>query len=265
MLHVRRSAAVLGLLALGTACASPTAQDLTLYHFGAVTVHATGGANATALASTSAIFFDAYSASIPDSRTPQNYCQYSTVDTTSGSTTGEVGAGSPLSLTFGAGTATVPQTLSYDNTAKRYLSPAPVTYKAGDSVKVAIPGLTGGFAASNIAVRLAEPLFPSPVTLPTSGDMVITWNAVNDETSAIVISLKYANPATASFPNEQIICVLKDDGNETIPATALGPVLASPAAMRSLLLTRWRTQLVQPNSTSLLHIVSSIDTLVKLQ
>jgi hypothetical protein len=254
-----------GALMLAQACSNPTTENRTLYRFGAVTVHATSGPGATALASTSAIFFEAYSAITPDSRTPQNYCQYSLVDTTTSTAAGTFSAGSPLSLLFGAGTATRSQTLSYDNIARRYLSPAPVSYVAGDSLRVAVPGDAAGYPAAGITVRLAEPLRPEVVTLPAKDSaLTIRWNASTDTTSAIIIALKYANPATSAYANEQILCVLKDDGGEDIPYSALGPVLASPASMRSLLLTRWRTQVVLPNATSLLHIVSSVDTLVKL-
>jgi hypothetical protein len=40
-------------------------------------------------------------------------------------------------------------------------------------------------------------------------------------------------------------------------------LLASPSALRSATLIRWRTQEMRPDSSSLLHIVSTVDTIVR--
>ncbi|MEP6778984.1 MAG: hypothetical protein ABJC26_03785 [Gemmatimonadaceae bacterium] len=257
--------AVVG-LPLASACLHLTeAANLPVYQFGAVSLRATSAAGSKAAATSTAIFFEAYSAGVPDSRNQTNTCVFSTVDTTTPFVTGVKKAGTAVSLQFGSNSTTSTVPLNFDSTFKRYTSSGTTTYSAGDSVKVNIPGETGGFPASTIAVRLAEPLIPGTVTLPTTAaPMTITWNASPDTTTAIIISLKYANPATSSYANQQILCALKDDGSETIPADAITAVLASPPALRSLLLTRWRTQVVTPDATSVLHIVSVMDTLVKM-
>jgi hypothetical protein len=240
--------------------------DLTLLNYGAISVQATHGDNGTGKAVATAIFFAAYAASIPDSRTPANYCQFSTVDTTTSPVQGETFAGASLGMLFGRGAGSSSATLPYDAQFKRYASTVPNTYVTGDSVKVMVPGDTSGFPGAMISVRLAEPLAPEPFVLPPAGSpLTVRWNASPDSTTAILLSLKYANPASSPYPNEQIFCSLKDDGSEVLSAVAMGPVLASPAAMRSLQITRWRTQIATPNAASLLHIVSSIDTLIKLQ
>jgi hypothetical protein len=264
---VRKELAVLVAVATLGACSSATdPQKLTLLKYGAISLHAVNGAGGVANATSSAIFFEAYSANIPDSRTPLNSCQYSTVDTTTTSLSGGISGGTPLSFLFGRGAIFTSVDVPYDTANKRYLSSTTTAYTAGDSLKVLVAGDPSGFPASTISVRLAEPLAPEPVFLPAAGSpMVVRWNASSDSTTGIIISLKYANPATSPYPNEQILCSLKDDGNEALPATALAPLLASPASMRSLTLTRWRTQYVTPSTTSLLHIVTSIDTLIKLQ
>ena len=201
-----------------------------------------------------------------DSRTPLNYCQYSVVDTTTAPLAGGISGGTPLTYLFGRGAIFNTVDVPYDAANKRYVAGSPTTYTSGDSLKVLVTGDVTGFPASTVSVRLAEPLTPEPVVLPAAGlPMLVRWNASPDTTSAIIISLKYANPANSPYPNEQILCSLKDDGTEDLPATALAPVLASPASMRSLTLTRWRTQYVTPSTTSLLHVVTSIDTVIKLQ
>ena len=253
-------------LPLLTACFNLSEpQQLPVYKFGAVSLRATSGPAGTAKAISTAIFFEAYSAGIPDSKNQANTCVFSTVDTVTSIVTGVTKAGTALSMLFGTGTTTTTVPLAYDDSYKRYASAAPTSYRSGDSVRVSIPGETGGFPASAIAVRLAEPLLPQTVTLPAAGkSMTISWNASPDTTTAIIISLKYANPVTSSYANQQILCALKDDGTEELPADAMAPVLASPAALRSLLLTRWRTSVVNPDASTLLHIVTKMDTLVKM-
>ncbi len=258
-------AAVVALPAASSCLHLTEAAQLPVYKFGAISLRARSGPGSTALANSTAIFFEAYSAGVPDSKNQLNTCAFSTVDTTTQVVTGVTKAGTAVSLLFGAGTSTTTVPLNYDSTFKRYASAATTTYKSGDSVRVSIPGETGGFPNSTIAVRLAEPLLPGVVTLPAAGQpMSITWNASADTTTAIIISLKYANPATSTYANQQILCALKDDGDQTIPAEAMAVVLASPAALRSLLLTRWRTQLVNPDASTVLHIVTVMDTLVKM-
>ncbi|MEP6763909.1 MAG: hypothetical protein ABJB66_06340 [Gemmatimonadaceae bacterium] len=230
-----------------------------------MSIRATAAANANAAATSTAIFFEAYSAGVPDSRNQINSCVFSTVDTTTQIVTGVKKAGTAVSLQIGANASSATIPLTFDESFKRYASAGATTYSSGDSVKVNIPGETGGFPASTISVRLAEPLLPGTVTLPaTAAPLTITWNASPDTTSAIIISLKYANPATSSYANQQILCALKDDGTETIPSDAIGAVLLSPPGLRSLLLTRWRTQVLNPDANSVLHIVSVMDTLVRM-
>lgn len=246
-------------------CMNTTTADSELVEYGALTLFATSGPASTAKATTTAIFFEAFSANVPDSRNQANYCQYSSVDTTNTATRGALRAGTSLTFQFGTAASATLLVLPFDDTNKRYASAVPTTYQAGDSIKVSVPGEVGGFPASSISLRLAEPLFPAPLSLPPAGQpLLVQWNASSDTTTAIIIAIKYANPSTSLYPNEQILCSLKDDGSETIPGAALAPVLASPANMRSLLLTRWRTNVVRPTGTTLLHIVSSVDTLIKL-
>ncbi len=119
--------------------------------------------------------------------------------------------------------------------------------------------------ASTVTVRLAEPIIPEDITTPlANSDMAVRWNA-GDATSAIILTIRYANPANSTYANEQLLCSLRDDGSEDILSTALGPFLLSPANMRSVKLTRWRTQVVQPDTRSILHIVSTVDSTAKLK
>jgi hypothetical protein len=127
---------------------------------------------------------------------------------------------------------------------------------------VSIPG-GERFPASNVTVKLAEPIIPGAVAIPAAGQpLVVTWNATNDATTAVRLSLRYANPASSTFANEQVFCSLRDDGRTEIPANALASFLASPNARRSLTLTRFRTNEARPGPNALLHIATTVDTTV---
>lgn len=243
-----------------------TEAETTLTKFGAISVQGVSGPGGTTTATASAIFFDAYSAAIPDSRSQTNSCQYASVDTSHTISSGNLKAGTSLSMVIGAGANTTTRDLAFDFPTYRYFNATPVTYKTGDSVTISIPGDATGFPANNIKVRMAEPLIPEDVTVPTgTANMTVKWNAAADTTGAIILSIKYANPASMTYANEQIICSLKDDGTEDIVGSALGAFQLSPAAMRSIKLTRWRTFAFKPSTYTLLHLVSTVDTVAKLK
>ncbi|MEO7362947.1 MAG: hypothetical protein ABI120_21620 [Gemmatimonadaceae bacterium] len=246
-------------------CLKSVNENSNATKYGAIAVTGIPVANGNGAASASAIFFQAFSVNIPDSRLQSNGCQFASVDTTQAASTGQLKAGTALSMIVGSGATTTARELGYDLANLRYQSSA-VLYKANDSITVSIPGDAAGFPASSIKLRLAEPLFPEDVTVPTGSDkMTVRWNASSDTTTAIILSLRYANPPSSTYANEQLICALKDDGAEDITGTVLGPFTLSPVGMRSLKLTRWRTNLVLPGDAAVLHIVSTIDTLVKLK
>jgi hypothetical protein len=170
-------------------------------------------------------------------------------------------AGASVTLSVGSGTVNMP----YDDVLFRYASSelTPFTYTSGDNVQATIPGDAATFPAASIGVKLAEPLIPGIITVPTTtAPMVFTWSspAAGDTTSAIILSLRYANPATNTFANEQIYCALKDDGSHQLPTSALAAFLASPNDKRSLVMTRWRTREALLDDRTVLHIATSVDT-----
>jgi hypothetical protein len=213
------------------------------------------------------VFFRAYSANVPNSRAQPNTCQTVIVDTTTRIATGQLQAGSTLSLQVGNTGSPRISTIGYVAAGTRYESLGAISYVTGDSGIVTIPGQTDGFPSGVIKVRLAEPLNIEDVTIPAAGgSMAVRWNAsTDDSTTAAFVILKYANPATSPFPNESIICSLIDDGAHDFPSTALGPFLSSPASMRTVAVTRWRTATASPAEKTLLHIVSTIESTATLR
>jgi hypothetical protein len=258
---VARASAVVAL----AACTSLTSTNPAPNRYGSVSVIGKNAANSRASAKATAIFFEAYTAAVPSSVLQQtDQCVYSTVDTATTVTKGVKQAGTSVSLGVAGSSVSMP----YDAGLFRYATPdaSPFSYGRGDVVQATIPGDPAVYPAASISVKLAEPLVPGTITVPTgTTPMVFTWNTpeTSDTTSAIILSLRYANPATSSYGNEQIYCALKDDGVHQLPTTALQAFLASPNDKRSLVMTRWRTRELSVDSRTILHIASSVDTTLK--
>jgi len=254
--------ALLGVAAL-TACSSITESTTTLTKYGAVTITGKNAPAGRATATINAVFFQGLSATAPNSALQQgDQCAYALIDTTTGGATGSLKVGESLALSF-AGTSVA---MPFSSAISRYepATGAVLGYAAGDAATLTVPGVGGAFPAASISVKLAEPIIPGPLVMPAAGlPLDVTWNATNDPTAAIILSVRYGATATSTVQNEQIYCALKDDGAFQVPASGLGAFLASPSALRSATLIRWRSQEVRPDSSSLLHVVSTIDTIVR--
>lgn len=249
-----------GFALAASACTSLTDVNPSPNRYGAVSIRARNAPNGRASAMATAIIFEAFTAAVPNSALQQtDQCVYAAVDTATASTKGVKRAGDQVSLSVGGTVVSLP----YDDLNFRYATPAtaPFSYGAGDIVQATIPGNADVYPAASIGVRLAEPLIPGVIAVPTgTAPMVFTWNASNDSTAAIILSLRYANPTTSTIANEQIYCSLRDDGAHQLPTTALAAFLASPNDKRALQLTRWRTRESLIDSRTILHIATSVDT-----
>ena len=258
---LRVGAACLAVLATA-ACTSLTDANPTPNRYGSVSIRARNTTGGRASASATAIIFEAYTAAVPNSALQQtDQCVYAAVDTATPNVKGVKKAGAAVSLTYGSSNVSLP----YDDIYFRYSTPEnqPFSYGAGDVVQANIPGDGTVYPAANISVRLAEPLIPGSIAVPTgTTPMAFSWNASNDSTAAIILSLRYANPTTSTYANEQIYCSLRDDGAHLLPTSALAAFLASPADKRALQLTRWRTRETLIDSRTILHIATSVDTTI---
>ncbi len=256
---VRSIAPVAALTLLG-ACNSlidtgPTQER----RFGAVAIRAQGGTGGTISATPTAIFFSALQANIPDSRNASGQCITSEIDVAPPNPTGNLRAGSALQLTVRGNTLNLPVTESL----LRYTLPSAgaFTYAVGDSARITVPGEAGGFPASVVSVRLAEPVFVQQVTTPPANTpMVVRWNSNGDNNSSMILSLQFGFGVNPVDANAQVLCVAPDTGSFEIPGSLLGEYLSSPLVLRRLVLQRWRTNFASLDDLTLLHVVSSVDT-----
>ncbi len=262
--HGLRLAPLLTCALLVSACGELTQANPTLNRYGAINIAAQGGTNASVPANATVIFFEAFTAAVPNSALQRtDECRFAAFDTTVTLTRGANKAGDNVNLAFGTQSVVLP----YQASLLRYANPfdSPFTYASGDAAVVNIPGAAGVYPASSISVLLAEPIVPGAIALPAAGaPLVVTWNATTDATTAVILSLRYANPASGTFGNEQIFCALADDGRHELPGNALGPFLAAPGGTRSLRLTRWRTREALLDPSTVLHIATSVDSTIRI-
>jgi hypothetical protein len=255
----RKGTALATAALLLAACSGITASEASFQKYGAVNFVGKRASATQGRAATTVVFFESLSLQVPNSSAQQSdQCVFAPVDTVPLSARGDRQAGTTIGITVGGTT----RELAYSNTDQRYATPLnePVVYTAGDVAQVRVPGDGNAFPAIAGSVKLAEPIELAPVAVPAAGaGLTVNWNGTNDPTAAVILQLKYANPAAASFANEQVFCALRDDGNVVVPAGLLTPFLASGAPRRSLTLVRWRTNLVGTTAGNL-HLTSSIDT-----
>jgi hypothetical protein len=240
---LKRSARSLAALLLA-ACSGITQSEASFQKYGAVNFVGKRASATQGRAAATVVFFESLSLQVPNSSAQQSdQCVFAPVDTVQQVARGDRQAGTTVGITIGGAT----RQLAYSSTDLRYATAAnePIIYNVGDVAQVNVPGDGNNFPAIAGSVKLAE--------------LTVNWNGTNDPTAAVILQVKYANPATASFANEQVFCALKDDGNVVVPAGLLTQFLASSAPRRSLTLVRWRTNLVETTAGNL-HLTSSIDT-----
>jgi len=255
--------AVLLGVATFTACSNITENETKLSNYGAVTITGKNASAGRATATINAVFFQGLAATAPNSALQQgDQCAYALIDSATGGATGSLKVGESLALSFAGSSVAMPFSTAFS----RYepAAGALLSYAAGDAATLTVPGVAGAFPAATISVKLAEPIRPGALVIPAAGlPLDVTWNATNDPTAAIILSVRYGTTPTSTVQNEQIYCALKDDGAFQVPASGLAAFLASPSALRSATLIRWRTQEARPDSSTLLHIVSTVDTIVR--
>lgn len=261
----RRTSGTLAILAAATttACTNASEYAPTVNRYAALNMVARSAGSGEAQARVTAIFFDALTLAVPNSALQQtDQCTLAAVDTTQLTTRGEKKLVTTPTLSV-AGTSTP---LLYRDSLARYEPTAStLRYRAGDLAQFTVTP-DAAFPGASLSVKLAEPVMPGPITVPSAGQsMVVTWNGTNDPTAAIILSLRYANPVSSPFANEQVYCAVRDDGVHEFTPVALTNFYNSPPTLRTLTITRWRTNEALPDARSLLHLASSYDTTVAIR
>lgn len=249
-----------GVLAACSDVAEPVTENL---RYGAVSFVGRNGPNGTVTAIPTMTFIRAF-AQVPNSAAlATDQCGYAAIDTTPQAVLGQYRAGDSITVAIGGRTIK----LGFRTDSSRYdlQRSGSTTYSSGDIATITVPGADTSFPASSISLKLAEPLIPGPVAAPqVSGDpMRITWNATNDSSSAVLLFLRYGNTSQATRANEQIYCQMRDDGQTSLAYSTLSAFVVSPVATRSLRMIRFRTNVLQLDTRTILHAASQVDTTVQ--
>jgi hypothetical protein len=230
--------------------------------YGSITISASSGFDGPFVATPTAAFFTGVPTELPTSRVTSDQCG-TFAFTQESFAPGNLDAGAALQLLVGneayqmSESASVPgiYTLTDGDT---------FLYSAGDTIRVSVPGAAGGFPASQVALRLAEPIRLGPVVITENQDLPVTWASNGDANSGVIISVRYTSSLSTDRADAQLLCVVRDNGAYTIPASSLGNYYASNPASRSLNVLRWRTNFSTVDERSSLYIVSTLDTTLAL-
>lgn len=86
-----------------------------------------------------------------------------------------------------------------------------------DSATFAATGAAGGFPAFSIKAATVAPYTPQAVDDSVTGTGIrVQWTPSPNPRSAMQISLQYDSTFTSNFPNAEIVCIARDDGDFTI-------------------------------------------------
>ncbi len=230
--------------------------------YGSINLRASGSEQGPYRATATAVFFTGGESALPNSLTTSDQCgtfPYTVEQVVPGDLT----AGSSVELVMGGVTS---YALAQTEAVPRvYVLPAPgvALYEEGDSAVVNVPGVAGGFPAGQIKVQLAEPVRLGTLTPIVPGeDYPISWETNGNAQSGIIISMRYASAASDDRADQQVLCIVRDNGAYTISGGLLSEWSSSNPAFRVANVLRWRTNEATVDERSKLHIVSLIDTTV---
>lgn len=233
--------AVLGATAFVAACDTTVSFRPNELLWGFVTVSAQQDASNNLRTAPNAVFFRGEVSTLPSSALRPDSCfpaQNYNPPTNTFSGVTYLDAGPTVSLTVGTRSdELVRQQLS--GVTAYNLASGSVPYRAGDSAIVRVPGAAGGYPASEIRARTAEPFTLQNPVPPATGAMPLRWTAATDTNSAMIVQMIWT-PAGSQQARE-VRCAFRDDGVDSIPRSAFLLWSDSSNARRELIAIRLRT------------------------
>lgn len=138
------------------------------------------------------------------------------------------------------------------------LAGGPLPFTPGSTVKIDIPGDSGGFPARSATVStFVAPTF-TPIERHPDDDLTIHWSEGGATYGAMQLEFLYSNNGEAA-PNRDMICRLRDDGSYTIPRFDVsGEWEKSPDGAQSVTGIRWNTTIDQQQDV-LLDVVVQLE------
>lgn len=250
--------AVLAGVALVTACETTSTFSPSQQMWGFVYVSALKNAAGEYRAAPTGSFFRGSITSIPDARIRTDSCfavgDY--VAPSNGALTGVtyLDAGASFSAKLGTTTTAIPRVSTSASTLYNLAAGTSLPYTPGDSVVISVPGVSGGFPATEARGRSAEPFTFDAITASTAA-IPLKWTASTDGNSAMIVSLQFT-PAASGSKTQEIRCAFTDDGVDSIPLRQHQAWSSATNASRTAVFTRLRTSIV-PVSDGAMELIST--------
>lgn len=257
-----RASAALGVLAL-SAClqATEVTED---FRYASLTVRATGSGLGPYVATPTLTFFRSVEQNLPDSRTIADNCGVFPY-TPDVIFPGDLPGGAAVPLRIGSrdlGSLSVPAGVANVYTLNGGQS---FTFEPGDTLVMSTPGVSNGFPAGEVAVRLAEPIDLGALgPVEVGADFPVSWSTEGDDNSGVIVALRHASGPASDRPDRQLLCIVRDNGSYTVPGGLMGEFTSSPQEFRELSVLRWRTNRNELDGRTNLYVVSTLDTVVSL-
>jgi hypothetical protein len=222
--------------------------DVSRSQSGALTIHP------------AAFFFRAQPLNLPTSSDPSDGCQVEPVAPEGTRLPEFISAGDSVAFSV-AGGATVYLKPEVDPLSKitSYTSPlGDIGITPGAQVTLTVPGVANGFPAASISVRTAEPFDMQgiPSDLQPGQSVNLTWTpGVQNTASKIEFIMQYQSQTGLGF-DEQVYCLLNDDGEHSIPPSILTGFRTS--GVKRVSATRFRTAFKDLVTSELLAVSSYV-------
>ncbi|HMN07878.1 MAG TPA: hypothetical protein PKC83_03750 [Gemmatimonadaceae bacterium] len=246
-------------VALVTACDTSVGFSPSQQRWGFINIAALKNTAGEYRLAPNATFFRGSITSIPDARIRTDSCfavgDYVPPSSSNFSGVTFLDAGESISARIGAATTPIPRVTSGGALTYALGTGTTIPFTPGDSVVITVPGVAGGFPASEIRGRSAEPFtLIDPIT-PSTTSIPLKWTAATDGNSALIVSLQYT-PSGTGAKTQEIRCAYTDDGVDSIPLRQHQAWSATSNVDRAVVLTRLRTSII-PVTDGAMEIIST--------
>lgn len=204
-------------------------------------------------------FFSASGLSVPTAASPWDSCRLQTYSRASvglGEVYPNLGAGAAIQLQLTGRTDSLfPVALGRE--VQYRLRGASVPYLPGDSVRVVIPGASGGYPPLTFKAKTAEALAVTDFGTPAVGSRLdLRWNPGHDLNNTVAFAFRYG-ALDADTLNSQVVCQFRDDGADSIPSRYMGAW--AQARTRTWVVSRVRTYVAPVAGNGYFDFISTFD------
>jgi hypothetical protein len=258
-MRMPKSRSILLLGVLLAACSDLSSPAGATYNYGVITLAGFPASGGQVTATPTGAFFRADNVSLPDSRATGDVCQVLGIGPGGGNPSLRIIAGGDsVGLDIAGAQFYMKPTVIQGAEQYRIPGVSSVVYQSGAKARITTVGSEAGFPAVVDSIITAEAFTvqPIPVELNNSVDgITLTWTAPTFASSRMQFSLRYGTTG-AQAADQEILCLLDDDGSFTLGSVYARPYVNSAPELRLNKAVRYRTR-VREVSGGFLTLVSS--------